>query len=69
MEKNPANSPVENRFCKLLNEDISSRICSEIKMLHTGFYHEDLLETVKGKTGKSESEIIATCKGCPYFTR
>jgi hypothetical protein len=69
MELNPANPKSGKHFCKLLEEEISFRICSEVKILHTGFYREDLLDTVKEKTGKNESEIIATCKSCPFFLK
>jgi hypothetical protein len=65
--KNNTNRSKEKKTCKLLKEDISFRICSEIKILHTGFYREDLLETIKGETGMNESEIMQTCKSCPYF--
>ena len=68
MEPNSDKPKKEKHFCNLLNEDIRFKICSEIKILHTGFYHEDLLETIKEKTGKEESEIVTTCKGCPYFS-
>jgi hypothetical protein len=68
MKPGTENNATEKFNCTLVQEEISSRICAEVKILHTGFYREDLLETIKGKTGLSEADMIATCKGCPYFS-